>query len=201
MSATKSDSVTLSVRSWCQGEAADWGNLSDNVWRSCKSGARHAPILAWLETARPLRDTSARCSAGSGHERSMSLSHPARLLLLWLLACGTAVSAAQPASPATDQTVRGSGAVSPTGSTPLRLTGTLQTYDADERFVAVETASGKVRLSVTPESRIRQGRRTVEASVLRTRIGSRVVVRYVESDRGRVVVSLTVFWRATDAPQ
>jgi hypothetical protein len=130
----------------------------------------------------------------------MSLSHPARLLVLWLLALGTAASAAQPASPATDQTVRGTGAFLATGSTPLRLTGTLQTYDADERFVTVETASGKVRLSVTPDSRIRQGRRTVDASVLPTRIGSRVVVRYVESERGRVVVSLTVFGRASDTP-
>jgi hypothetical protein len=86
-----------------------------------------------------------------------------------------------------------------TGTTPLRLTGTLQTYDSDERFVAVETASGKVRLSVTPESRIRQGRRTVDASVLGTRIGSTVVVRYVEAERGRVVVSLTIFGRPSDA--
>ena len=130
----------------------------------------------------------------------MSLSHPARLLLLWLLACGTAVSAAQPASPATDQRVRAIDAFSPTGSTPLRLTGTLQTYDDAERFVAVETVSGRVRLSVTSDSRIRQGRRTVDAAVLRTRIGSTVVVRYVESERGRVVVSLTVSGRATDAP-
>ena len=131
----------------------------------------------------------------------MSLSHPAPVLVLLMLAFGSAASAAQPASPAADQTVRGSGAFLATGSTPLRLSGTLQTYDADERFVAVETASGKVRLSVTPESRIRQGRRTVDASVLRGRIGSRVVVRYVESDRGRVVVSLTVFGRPNDAPQ
>ena len=130
----------------------------------------------------------------------MSLSHPARLLVLWLLAFATAVSAAQSSSPATDRTVRATGAVSPTGSTPLKLTGTLQTYDAAERFVAVETMSGKVRLSVTPESHIRQGRRTVDASVLRTRIGSPVVVRYVESARGRVVVSLTVSGRAADAP-
>ena len=200
MSPTKSDSVTLSVRNWCQGETADWGNLSGNVWRCCKNGARHAPILAWLQTARPLRDTAARCSAGSGHERSMSLSHPARLLVLWLLACGTAVSAAQAAGPAADQTVRAIDAFALTSSTPLRLTGTLQTYDAAEQFVAVETASGKVRLSVTPESRIRQRRRTVDASLLRNRIGSTVVVRYVESERGRVVVSLTVSGRATDAP-
>ena len=130
----------------------------------------------------------------------MSLSHPARLLVLWLLACGTAVSAAQPAGLAADQMVRAIDAFSPTSSTPLRLTGTLQTYDAAEQFVAVETASGKVRLAVTTESRIRQGRRTVDASVLRTRIGSTVVVRYVESERGRVVVSLTVFGRASDTP-
>ncbi|MEQ1908259.1 MAG: hypothetical protein ABMA15_05520 [Vicinamibacterales bacterium] len=130
----------------------------------------------------------------------MSLSHPARALVMSLLAFGTAVSAAPPASPHADQTVRAADAFSSAGSTPLRLTGTLQTYDAEEGSVAVETASGKVRLSVTPESRIRQGRRTIDASVLRSRIGSAVVVRYVESDRGRVVVSLTVSGRPIVAP-
>ena len=86
------------------------------------------------------------------------------------------------------------------GPTPLRVTGTLQTYDADAKLVAVATTNGSLRLFVTRDSRIRQSGHVVDAAQLRARIGSKVVVRYVEADRGRVVVSLTVLGRSSDAP-
>ena len=86
------------------------------------------------------------------------------------------------------------------GPTPLRVTGTLQTYDADAKLVAVATTNGSLRLFVTRDSRIRQSGHVVDVAQLRARIGSKVVVRYVEADRGRVVVSLTVLGRSPDAP-
>jgi hypothetical protein len=79
-----------------------------------------------------------------------------------------------------------------TGTTPLRVTGTLQGYDAQARQVAVATAAGNLRLLMTGDTRVRQGGRAVDAGQLRSRIGAKVVVRYVEAERGRVVVSLTV---------
>jgi hypothetical protein len=86
------------------------------------------------------------------------------------------------------------------GPTPLRITGTLQTYDAEAKLVAVATAAGKLRLLVTQDSRIRQGGHVVDADQLGARLGSKVVVRYLEADRGRVVVSLTVLGHGNDGP-
>ncbi len=87
------------------------------------------------------------------------------------------------------------------GPTPLRATGTLQTYDADQKQVDVSTSTGSLKLRMTSDSRVRQGGRTVDAGQLRSRIGSRVVVRYLEADRGRVLVSLTVLDRGGSGPR
>ena len=74
----------------------------------------------------------------------------------------------------------------------MRVTGTLQTYDAEQKQVGVATPAGSLQLLMTRETRVRQGGHNVDAAQLRSRIGAKVVVRYLEAERGRVLVSLTV---------
>ena len=87
------------------------------------------------------------------------------------------------------------------GPTPLRATGTLQTYDAEQKQVAVATKAGSLQLQMTNDTRVRQGGHTVDAGQLRSRIGSKVVVRYPEAERGRLLVSLTVVDRGGSGPR
>ncbi|MFN7985254.1 MAG: hypothetical protein U0Q11_25720 [Vicinamibacterales bacterium] len=111
--------------------------------------------------------------------------------------CAQSAAAAQ-ASPLASTAITATAAAS--GPTPLRVTGTLQTYDAEQKQVAVTTPAGSLQLLMTRDTRVRQGGHTVDAGQLRSRIGSKVVVRYLEAERGRVLVSLTVIDRGGGGP-
>jgi hypothetical protein len=75
-------------------------------------------------------------------------------------------------------------------ATSLRLTGTLEGFDAKARAIAVQTEAGTVRLALTSSTRIRQGRRSLDQSALDHMLESTVVVRYAESASGKTAVSL-----------
>lgn len=113
------------------------------------------------------------------------------LVLVLAAAAGlTQVVAAAQAPPLASTTISTGSAAA--GPTPLRVTGTLQTYDAEQKQVGVATPAGSLQLLMTRETRVRQGGHNVDAAQLRSRIGAKVVVRYLEAERGRVLVSLTV---------
>lgn len=89
-----------------------------------------------------------------------------------------------PAGPAGPTTPGASSATS------LRLTGTLEGFDAKGKTIAVQTDAGTVRLALTSSTRIRQGRRSLDQSALDHMLESTVVVRYAESPSGKTAVSL-----------
>jgi len=121
--------------------------------------------------------------------------------LVFVLAAAVSVhgAAAAQATPLASTAIAAVTASS--GPTPLRVTGTLQTYDAEQKQVAVATKAGSLKLLMTNDTRVRQDGHTVDAGQLRSRIGSKVVVRYLEAERGRVLVSLTVIERGGSGPR
>lgn len=122
------------------------------------------------------------------------------IVLVLTVAAGWTQSAAAAQTSPLGATPISAEALAP-GPTPLRVTGTLQTYDADQKQVGVTTPAGSLKLLMTRDTRVRQGGHNVDAGQLRNRIGSRVVVRYLEADRGRVLVSLTVIDRGNNGPR
>jgi len=70
------------------------------------------------------------------------------------------------------------------------LTGTLEGFDAKAKAIAVQTEAGTVHLSLTPSTRIHQGRKQLDPSALDRMLTSTVVVRYAESATGKMAVSL-----------
>jgi type 1 fimbria pilin len=84
-------------------------------------------------------------------------------------------------------------AQAPPASTTLSVRGTIDTYDASSRTLALATASGTVRFPVASTTRISQGGHKVEALELQKLAGNHATVRYTESDGNKVVESVHVF--------
>jgi hypothetical protein len=76
--------------------------------------------------------------------------------------------------------------------TSLRMKGVLEEYQEKTQEIAVTTSGDRVRLEITPTTRVRRGRHRIKASALAQYIGSQVVVRYTDSADARVVLSLQV---------
>jgi hypothetical protein len=96
--------------------------------------------------------------------------------LLWIAITGVAVLAAAQAPDATT----------------LSLHGTLAGYDATTGSLSVTTRTGTVSLTLTPATRIRQGRHEIDAITLEQLNGYRAVVRYSESAGKRILQSIHV---------
>lgn len=112
------------------------------------------------------------------------------------------VVALSPQQPAVlpDQALPPPSAPAASTSTPLRLTGRLESYDAKTRSVSVRTSTGVVRLLLTAESRVRQGRQAMDAEQLDRHLGARVVLRYAESATAPAVLSLRLMGSSLGSP-
>ena len=77
-------------------------------------------------------------------------------------------------------------------TTPLRMAGTLEGYDAKTGAITVCTLAGPVRLSLALNARIHVGHQAADRPDLVGRIGSHVVLRFVEPSGHREAISVHV---------
>ena len=78
-------------------------------------------------------------------------------------------------------------------STPLRMRGTIDQYDASTRTLSLSTENGKVRLLLASTARIRQGWHKLDPLELRKLVGYRAAIGYSESGGNKMVESVHVF--------
>jgi hypothetical protein len=83
-------------------------------------------------------------------------------------------------------------AQAPPDATTLSMRGTLAGYDSTTRTLSVTTRRGTVSLTLTPATRIRQGRHEIDPMTLEKLTGFRAVVRYSESAGNRILQSIHV---------
>ena len=78
-------------------------------------------------------------------------------------------------------------------STTLRVTGTIDKFDAATRILSLSTANGTVRFTLASTARLRRGWHRIEPADLEKLAGDRATVRYSESAGSKTVQSVHVF--------
>ena len=81
----------------------------------------------------------------------------------------------------------------PQTSTTLRVSGTIDKYDASTRMLSVATSTGIVQFPIASTARISQRRDKLEITTLQKLAGYRVAIRYSESSGNKIVESVQVF--------
>jgi hypothetical protein len=86
-------------------------------------------------------------------------------------------------------------------TTTLSMHGTLDAYDSMTQTLSVATRRGTITLRLVAATRIRQGRREIDAAALEKLHGYRAVVRYSESAGTRVLQSIHVLEKDRSGPE
>jgi hypothetical protein len=81
----------------------------------------------------------------------------------------------------------------PPASTTLRVSGTIDKYDASTRILSLSTSNGTLQCPVASTARLRQGWHKIDALELQKLAGYRATVRYSESGGNKTVESVHVF--------
>ena len=117
-------------------------------------------------------------------------------LLLWFAALVMSIGAF---AQAPGQTGPIDGAVSidagqstPSGSTTLRMRGTIDKYDAATRILSLSTSNGTVQLLLASTARVRQGWHKLDPLDLRKLVGYRAAIGYSESGGNKTVESVHI---------
>jgi hypothetical protein len=78
------------------------------------------------------------------------------------------------------------------GSTTLRMSGTIDKYDAATRILSLSTSNGTVQLLLASTARVRQGWHKLDPLDLRKLVGYRAAIGYSESGGNKTVESVHI---------
>jgi hypothetical protein len=81
----------------------------------------------------------------------------------------------------------------PAAGTTVRITGTIEKYDASTRTLTLSTLKGAVRFVLAPVTRIRRDGKTAGVSDLDKLVGLRAAIRYSELAGNKTADSVHVF--------
>ena len=133
-----------------------------------------------------------RLDAGFTREGAAVVRSFSVALVVAVAVCGILVWAQAPAAHRDDWTRVGQSAA-PSGSTTLRMRGTVGKYDSSTRNLSIDTEDAVVDFQLPEDVHVRLNGHSIDTARLATLIGYRAVIRFSESTGAKAVRSVNLF--------